>query len=61
MEFSTSSMKKRYIIISTKKTKKMPHFDFKAIIASRGYHVYKETVWSDAKVNNQVKTEIEIN
>ena len=39
----------------------MPHFDFKAIIASRGYHVYKETSWSEAKVNNQVKTEIEIN
>ena len=39
----------------------MPHFDFKAIITSRGYHVYKETAWSDAQVNNQVKTEIEIN
>ena len=28
-------------------------------IASRGYHVYKETSWSNAKVGNEVKVEIE--
>ena len=37
----------------------MLHFDFKAIISSRGYHVYKQTAWSDAKVNDKVKIEIE--
>ena len=39
----------------------MLHFGFKAIIASRGYHVYKEITWSDAKVNAKVKIEIETN
>ena len=34
-------------------------FSFKAIIASRGYHVYKETSWSNAKVNDKVKGELE--
>ena len=29
--------------------------------ASHGYHVYKETTWSNAKVNEKVKIEIEIN
>ena len=31
------------------------------IIALRGYHVYKETAWLDAKVIDKVKTEIETN
>ena len=34
-------------------------FSFKAIIASRGYHVYKETSWSNAKLNIEVKVELE--
>ena len=36
-------------------------YSFDTIIASRGYHVYKETSWSNAKVGNEVKVEIEIN
>ena len=36
-------------------------FYFKAIIASRGYHVYKETSWSNAKINEEVKVELEKN
>ena len=39
----------------------MSHIDFKAILASRGCHVYTERAWSDAKVNDKVKTEIETN
>ena len=39
----------------------MLHFEFKAIIASRGYHVYTEIARSDAKVNDKVKIEIETN
>ena len=35
----------------------MSHFDFKAIIASWGYHLYKETTWLDAKVNDKIKIE----
>ena len=27
------------------------------MIASRGYHVYEETAWSDAKVNNKIEKE----
>ena len=33
---------------------------FKAIIASRGYHVYKETSCSNAKLDGEVKVELEI-
>ena len=32
---------------------------FKATISSRGYHAYKETSWSNAKLNNKVKVELE--
>jgi len=39
----------------------MPGFEFKAIIASRGYHVFKDTTWSGAKVNDPVKIELETN
>ena len=39
----------------------MSTYNFQATIASRGYHVYKETTWSNAKVNEKVKTEIETN
>ena len=39
----------------------MSTFDFQATIASRGYHVYKETAWSNAKVSEKVKTETEAN
>ena len=34
-------------------------FSSKAIIASRRYHVYKETSWSNAKLNDEVKEELE--
>ena len=34
-------------------------FSYKAIIASRGYKVYKETSWSNAKLNDEVKLELE--
>ena len=34
---------------------------FETIIASRGYHVYKETSWSNAKVGEDVKVELETN
>ena len=36
-------------------------FYFKAIIASRGYHVYEETSWSNSKINEEVKVELETN
>ena len=36
-------------------------YNFQATIASRGYHVYKDTSWLDAKLNKRVKTEIETN
>ena len=36
-------------------------YNFQATIASRGYHVYKEATWSNAKVNEIVKIEIESN
>ena len=39
----------------------MSTYNFQATIASRGYHVYKETTWSNAKVNEKVKIEIETN
>ena len=39
----------------------MSAFSFQATIASRGYHVYKDTLWSNAKVNEKVKIEIETN
>ena len=32
----------------------------KVIIASRGYHVYKETSWSNAKLDGEVKVELEM-
>ena len=34
---------------------------FKAKIASRGYRVFKETSWSNAKEGNEVKVELETN
>ena len=34
---------------------------FEAIIASRVFHVYKETTWSNAKVGDEVKVEVESN
>ena len=39
----------------------MSSYNFQATIASRGYHVYKETTWSNAKVNEKLKTEIKTN
>ena len=36
-------------------------FYFKAIIASRGYHVHKETPWSNAKINEEFRVELETN
>ena len=34
---------------------------FEATIASRGFHVYKETTWSNAKVGDEVKVEVKSN
>ena len=34
-------------------------FSFKAIIASRGYHVYKKTSQSNSKLNDEAKVELE--
>ena len=34
---------------------------FETIIASRGFYVYKETTWSNAKVGDEVKVEVESN
>lgn len=39
----------------------MSAYSFQATIASRGYHIYKDTLWSNAKVNEKVKIEIETN
>ena len=39
----------------------MSSYNFQVTIASRGYHVYKETTWSNAKVNEKVKIGTEIN
>ena len=39
----------------------MTTFSFDAIIASRGYHVYKDTTWPNAEVGEQVKVELETN
>ena len=39
----------------------MSTYNFQATIASCGYHVYKETTWSNAKVTKRVKIEIEAN
>ena len=36
-------------------------YHFEAIIASQVFHVYKETTWSNAKVGEEVKVEIESN
>ena len=34
-------------------------FFFKANLASPGYHDYKEASWSNAKLNDEVKVELE--
>ena len=39
----------------------MSTYNFQATIASSGYHIHKETTWSNAKVNEKVKIEIETN
>ena len=39
----------------------MSTYNFQATIASRGYHVYKETTWSNTKVNEESKIKIETN
>ena len=36
-------------------------YSFKAKIASRGYHVFKEISWSNAKEGDEVKVELETN
>ena len=36
-------------------------YSFEAKIASRGYHVYKNTTWMDAKVGDEIKVEVETN
>ena len=39
----------------------MSTYNFQATIASRGYHVCKVTTWSNEKVYEKVKIEIETN
>ena len=39
----------------------MSTYNFQETIASRGCHVYKETTWSNAKVDKKVEIEIETN
>ena len=39
----------------------MTTYNFQATITSRGYGLYKETTWSNAKVNEKVKIKIEAN
>ena len=39
----------------------MSTYNFQGTIASRGYHIYKKTTRSNAKVNKKVKIEIEPN
>ena len=46
---------------STKRNKKLSHFNVKAIIPSRGYHEYKEKASSGAKINYKVKVDIKTN
>ena len=36
-------------------------YNLKAIIVSRGYHIYKETSWWIGKINEEVKVELETN
>ena len=36
-------------------------YSFKAKIAFRGYHVFKETSWSNAKEGDETKVELETN
>ena len=36
-------------------------FSFKSVIILREYHVYKETTWSDAKIDDVVKVNLEAN
>ena len=37
----------------------MVPFSFKSIISLQGYHVYKKTTWSDAKIDYVMKVDIE--
>ena len=37
------------------------NYCFEAISASQGFHVYKETTWSNAKVGDEVRVEVESN
>ena len=39
----------------------MSTYNFQATIASCGYHVYKQTTWSNVKLNKKVKINIETN
>ena len=53
--------KKGFDPLNVKKVKRMSPYNFQATIASRGYHAYEETTWSNAKVSEKVKIEIETN
>ena len=53
--------KKGFDPLNVKKVKRMSAYNFQATIASRGYHAYEETTWSNAKVSEKVKIEIETN
>ena len=52
-----SGNKKKWFSSSQRKERKI---NFQATIASRGYHVYKETTWSNAKVNENVYCNLSI-
>ena len=43
------------------KEKIISTYNLQATIASGGYHVYKETTWSNANVHKKVKIEIKTN
>ena len=36
-------------------------YSFKVKIASRGYHVFRETSWSNAKEGDEIKVELKTN
>ena len=51
--------KKVFHPLNVKKEKIMSTYNFQATVDSHGYHVYKETTWSNAMVNEKVQIEIE--
>ena len=58
MQKAVFKRKKGFHPLNVKKEKIMSTYNFQATIVLRGYHVYKQTTWSNAKVNEKVKIEI---